>query len=244
METCSGRVGRPDAVARLVRPYGAVGRLRNLAHAVAVAVGLAGGLAVGTASAQEVTILAFGDSLTQGYGLPEAQGFVPQMQAWLAANGGGDIRLVNGGVSGDTTAGGLARIGWSLTEDVDAVIVALGGNDVLRGLDPGLIRANLDGILAEIDARGLPVLLAGLPAPKNYGAEYEEAFRGLFPELARKHGALHYRSFLAGMGEGRNVVQVMLLMQGDGIHPNARGVEAIVEHMGPSVLELAARARD
>ncbi len=244
MDTCSQRDGRPAGRARPDRPYGALRRLRNLTSALAVSVGLSCGLAAGGASSQEVTILAFGDSLTQGYGLPEAQGFVPQMQAWLAENGDGDIRLINGGVSGDTTAGGLARISWSLTEDVDAVIVALGGNDVLRGLEPEQIRANIDGILTEIAARGLPVLLAGLPAPKNYGAEYEAAFRDLFPELARKHGALHYRSFLAGMGEGRNVVQVMLLMQGDGIHPNARGVEAIVDHMGPSVLDLAERARD
>lgn len=222
---------------RLRRTYGAAARLRNIA--LAGAIGL---IAAGQAAA-EVTILAFGDSLIQGYGLPEADGFVPQLQRWLDANGGSDITLINAGVSGDTTAGGLSRIAWSLDDSVDGVIVALGGNDVLRGLQPDQIRANLDGILTEIDSRGLPAIIAGLPAPSNYGKEYQTAFKAIFPDLAEKHGAIHYRSFLAGLGDGRNMFQVMRLFQSDGIHPNAEGVTAIVNDIGPVVLELAGRAR-
>ena len=199
-------------------------------------------IAAGQAAA-EVTILAFGDSLTQGYGLPEADGFVPQLQRWLDANGGDDVTLINAGVSGDTTAGGLSRIAWSLDDSIDGVIVALGGNDVLRGLQPDQIRANLDGILTEIDRRNLPVILAGLPAPPNYGSEYQTAFRAIFPDLAAEHGAIYYKSFLGGIGDGRNMLQVMALFQSDGIHPNAKGVNAIVTHIGPVVLELADQAR-
>ncbi len=212
--------------------------MRNFAFAGAI------GLVAAGHAAAEVTILAFGDSLTQGYGLPESDGFVPQLQRWLDANGADDVTLINAGVSGDTTAGGLSRIAWSLDDSVDGVIVALGGNDVLRGLQPDQIRANLDGILTEIDKRDLPVILAGLPAPPNYGSEYQTAFRAIFPDLAEKHGAIYYKSFLGGLGDGRNMLQVMGLFQSDGIHPNAEGVTAIVEHIGPVVLELAAEARN
>jgi acyl-CoA thioesterase-1 len=217
--------------------YGAAAGIRNLALALAMLLAGAGG------AVAEVRILAFGDSLTQGFGLPEAQGFVPQLQAWLRANGAPDAVVINAGVSGDTTAGGLARIDWALGDDPDAVIVALGGNDLLRGLDTEEMRANLDGILSAVEARGLPVILAGLPAPPNYGEEYRRAFKGMFRDLAKQHGAIYYNSFLAGMGEGRNMFQVMRLMQRDGIHPNAEGVEAIVDHIGPVVLELIAATR-
>jgi len=212
--------------------------LRNFAFAGVL------GLVAASPAAAEVTILAFGDSLTQGYGLPESDGFVPQLQRWLDANGADDVTLINAGVSGDTTAGGLSRIAWSLDDTIDGVIVALGGNDVLRGLQPDQIRANLDGILTEIDKRDLPVILAGLPAPPNYGSDYQTAFRAIFPDLAEKHGAIYYKSFLGGLGDGRNMLQVMGLFQSDGIHPNAEGVTAIVEHIGPVVLELAAEARN
>lgn len=217
--------------------YGAGARLRNLGLAALVLAMLAG------PAAADVRILAFGDSLTHGYGLPANEGFVPQLQAWLDANGGGDITIINGGVSGDTTAGGLARIGWALQDDVDAVIVELGGNDMLRGLPVATMRANLDGILAEIDRRGLPVILAGLPPPPNYGKAYAREFRAMFADLAEEHDAILYRSFLAGMGQGRSMRQVMALMQRDGLHPNAAGVAAIAAHIGPVVLDLAAEAR-
>jgi acyl-CoA thioesterase I len=219
------------------RAYGAVRGMRNLALAAVLALA-----ALPAPAEAELTILALGDSLTQGYGLPESEGFVPQLQGWLRANGLPDAIVINGGVSGDTTAGGLARIGWSLTDEVDAVIVALGGNDLLRGIDPAASRANLDGILAEVRGRDLPVLLAGLPAPSNYGPDYKAEFEAIFPALAEEHGALLYPSFLAGMGEGRDIAAVRALMQPDGLHPNAEGVAAIVAGIGPVVLELLAAA--
>lgn len=224
-------------VRRHCRGYGAAAGMRKLAVALALLLAGAG------AAAAEVRILAFGDSLTQGFGLPEEEGFVPRLQAWLRANGAPDAVVINAGVSGDTTAGGLARIDWALGDDPDAVIVALGGNDLLRGLDTGEMRTNLDGILSAIEARGLPMILAGLPAPPNYGEDYRRAFNGMFRDLAGEHGAIYYKSFLSGMGQGRNMFQVMRLMQPDGIHPNAEGVEAIVDHIGPVVLELIAEAR-
>lgn len=190
----------------------------------------------------EVRILAFGDSLTAGYGLPEAEGFVPQLEAWLHAHGAPDVTVVNAGVSGDTSAGGLARIGWALEGDVDGVIVALGANDMLRGLDTGAMRDNLDAILDAIDARGVPALLAGLPAPPNYGPEYRKAFKAAFRDLAAEHDAIYVGSFLGGMS-GRSVREVLALMQDDGMHPNARGVAANVAAIGPAVLELVERAR-
>jgi acyl-CoA thioesterase-1 len=128
------------------------------------------------------------------------QGFVPQLQAWLRG-AGHDVVVENHGVSGDTTAGGLARIGWALGDHVDALIVALGGNDLLRGLPPEASRANLDGILAEAEARGLPVLLIGLQAPGNYGPEYKAAFDAMYPDLAAEYDALHVDSFLAPLSE-------------------------------------------
>jgi len=219
------------------RAYGAAAALRNLALVAAV-------LAAGAVTAAaEVRILAFGDSLTQGYGLPEEDGFVPQLQAWLRAKGVPDAVVINGGVSGDTTAGGARRIDWALGDDVDAVIVALGGNDMLRGVDPGLTRANLDAVLSAIDDAGLPAILAGIPAPANYGAEYQRAFEAIFPELAAEHDAILYPSFLAGVTDSGDPNAVRALMQADGIHPTAEGVEAIVADIGPVVLDLVAAAQ-
>ena len=192
-------------------------------------------------------ILAFGDSLTAGSGLPPAQGFAPQLQAWLRAHGAPDATVVNAGVPGETSAGGLARIGAALgppdDPGVDAVIVELGANDMLRRLDVGAMRRNLDGILSEIGEAGLPALLAGLPAPPNYPADYRKAFKAAFRDVAREHDAIYVSSFFAGMADGRSMRQVMRLFQPDGLHPNAEGVAAIVEGMGPPVLELVERAR-
>ena len=195
------------------------------------------------AAAADVRLLALGDSLTAGYGLPDGEGFVPRLQAWLAANGAPDVVIVNGGVSGDTSAGGLARIDWALQEPADAVIVELGANDMLRGIDPAVTRANLDGILDAIDARGLPAIVAGLPAPPNYPADFRKAYKSMFRELAKEHGAIYYSSFLAGLGEGRGIREIMRLFQEDRLHPNAEGVHAIVDHIGPVVLRLVAEAR-
>ena len=200
-------------------------------------------LALGGPAAADVRILAFGDSLTAGSGLPEAQGFVPRLQAWLGAHGARDVVVVNGGVPGNTTADGLARIGSALTPDIDAVIVELGANDVLRGIDPRVTRRNLDGILTAIEAHGVPAIVAGVPAPPNLDKAARKAIRATFREAAAAHGAIYYPSFLAGMGQGRSIPEIMRLVQRDGLHPNRAGVDAIVEHIGPTVLELAALAR-
>lgn len=195
------------------------------------------------AFAEPITIAALGDSLTQGYGLIPEEGFVPQLEAWLKDHGA-DVTLINAGVSGDTTAGGLSRIDWTLTPDVDAVIVALGGNDVLRGLPPEQAKANIDGILDKIDARGLPTLLAGIDAPSNFGADYEADFEALYPELAMKHDALVFPNFLEGLTSIDDRAMVLREhMQRDGIHPDASGVLLVVEAIGPMVLDLVARAR-
>lgn len=213
--------------------YGVRRRLANLAAVFSL-------LVTPFAAEAETVIAALGDSLTQGYGLPEAEGFVPQMQGWLRARGH-EVRIINAGVSGDTTAGGLSRIEWTLTDEVDAVIVALGGNDMLRAIDPAVSRANLDGLLAVVRARELPVLLAGMLAPGNYGPDYKAAFEAMFPELAEKHDALLYPFFLEGLYDYRSLGEASELMQADGLHPSARGVEAIVAHMGPTVEKLLAR---
>lgn len=198
------------------------------------------------AQAEEVVIAALGDSLTQGFGLPVEQGFVPQLQAWLDAQGA-EVRLVNAGVSGDTTAGGLARVGWTLTPDVDAMIVALGGNDLLRGLDPAQARGNIDGIMQAAADAQVEVLLVGMQAPGNYGPEYKAQFDAIYPELADTYASLYLESFFAGLrGESETLDPQALrpFIQADGIHPNAEGVTKIVEGMGPAVLELVKRAAD
>lgn len=185
----------------------------------------------------ETVILAFGDSLTEGFGLPVDDGFSVQLEGWLNARGA-DVRVVNAGVSGDTTAGGLARIEWSLTEDIDVVIVELGGNDLLRALPPAGAHSNLDEIMALIAARHLPILLAGLRSPPNFGPEYKLEFDAMFPELAEKYGALLYPNFLAPVARDKSLLEIAALFQADGLHPNADGVKAIVEDIGPYVLRL------
>jgi acyl-CoA thioesterase-1 len=200
-------------------------------------------LAVQPASAQEVTIAALGDSLTQGYGLVQEDGFVPQLEAWLQARGH-DVEILNAGVSGDTTAGGLSRVDWTLTPEVDAMIVALGGNDLLRGIPPEASRANLEGILQAARDAGVEVLLVGLEAPGNYGPEFKAAFDAMYPELAETYGALHVDSFLGALSDAAETEPDMAMgsyMQPDGIHPNARGVALIVEALGPEVERLIAR---
>lgn len=210
--------------------------LRRLALTAATVIALA------SAATAEVRILAFGDSLTSGQGLPRGRGFVPQLQAWLHDHGAGDVRVVNGGISGDTTGGGLRRIGRALGPDIDGVIVELGANDMLRGGSPAAMAKNLDGILTEIDRHRLPSLLAGLPPPPTYGRNDARAFKAIFRDLARKHDAIYVSSFLGGMG-GRSVREVMRLIQPDGLHPTAEGVALNVEAIGPDVLKLVARAR-
>ena len=193
------------------------------------------------ARAETVHLLALGDSLTQGYGLIEQDGFVPQLRSWLADHGH-DVRIVNAGVSGDTTAGGLSRVEWSLTPEIDGMIVALGGNDLLRGLPPESSRANLEGILEVAEAQEVEVLLVGMRAPGNYGPDFKATFDAMYPELSEAYGTLYYPSFFEGIvSEGEAPASAAGLMQADGIHPNAEGVSRIVEAMGPAVEELIAR---
>lgn len=194
----------------------------------------------GSAGADPVTIAALGDSLTQGYGLQEDQGFVPQLQRWLDARGA-EAELINAGVSGDTTAGGLARVDWTLTDEVDAMIVALGGNDLLRGIAPEVARENIEGILKAAESKDVEVLLVGMDAPGNYGADYKAAFDAIYPELAEEYGALHLESFFAGLPSD-DPAELGEFIQPDGIHPNAEGVSRIVEGFGPKVLDLIERA--
>lgn len=216
------------------RAYGVGQALRNAALCLA--------LLPGMAVAETVTIAALGDSLTAGYGLAPSQGFVSKLQTWLDERGA-DATVVNAGVSGETTAGGLARVDWTLTPEVDALIVALGGNDFLRGIDPGVSRANLDGILDAADAAGVEVLLVGIDAGGNYGPEFEEAFDAMYPALAREHGALLAPDWFGALRDPGQPLSEALVetLQLDGIHPNGRGVDLIVEELGPLVLELVAR---
>lgn len=193
--------------------------------------------------AQTVTIAALGDSLTQGYGLPAEDGFVPQLQSWLDDQGQ-DVEVINAGVSGDTTAGGLSRVAWTLTPDVDAMIVTLGGNDLLRGLDPTVSRENLTGILQAADAAGVDVMLVGMQAPGNFGPEYKAAFDAIYPELAGQFDTVFAESFFEGLGgAGADPAAIRAFMQADGIHPNADGVLRIVEALGPQVQALIARVQ-
>jgi acyl-CoA thioesterase-1 len=197
-----------------------------------------------SAACDEVVIAAFGDSLTQGYGLLPEDGFVARLQEWLDAEGI-EARLVNAGVSGDTTAGGLARVGWTLTPEVDGMLVTLGGNDLLRGLDPDLSRENLAGILQAAAEADVAVLLVGMEAPGNFGPEYKAAFDAIYPDLAEEYGAIYAESFFAGLNvAGGDPASVRAFMQPDGIHPNAIGVRLIVEALGPKVAELVRRADD
>jgi acyl-CoA thioesterase I len=219
--------------------YGAGPSLRNVTIAWIL---LVAGF-FGAAQAETLTLVALGDSLTAGYGLAPEQGYVPQLQDWLQAQGQ-DVVVENAGVSGDTTAGGLARLDWSLTPDTDALIVNLGGNDLLRGLPPAEALANIDKILTEAETRNLPVLLVGLKALNNYGPDYKTEFDAIYPALAAKHQDLFYPDYFAPLkATGTDTQALAKWMQGDGIHPNADGVAQIVADIGPHVIDLLEMAQ-
>jgi acyl-CoA thioesterase-1 len=191
----------------------------------------------GAAAQQPVRLLVIGDSLTAGFGLPPGEGFVPQLQAALEARGR-SVRVIDAGVSGDTTAGGLARLDWALAEEPHAVLLELGANDGLRGLPPQQVRANLTAILDRLAARDLPVLLAGMLAPPNFGAAYGREFVAVFHDLARERPELiFYPFFLEGVASDQT------LNQPDGIHPNQQGVAEVVRRILPAVMELLDRVR-
>ncbi len=185
--------------------------------------------------AAPLRLLILGDSLSAGFGLPHADGFQAQLAAALRADGR-DVRLIDGAVSGDTTAGGRSRLDWALGDGADAAIVELGANDGLRGIDPAEMQANLTAILDVLAARHIPVLLAGMYAPPNLGAPYGQAFRAVFDRLSQRPGLLYDPFFLEGVATDPT------LNQPDGLHPNAAGVQRIVARLLPLVKKLLAEA--
>ena len=209
----------------------------RLTRRAAIVAALAAALAprLSARAGGEARIVALGDSLTAGYGLKPRDAFPARLQA--ALNGHGiPARVINAGVSGDTTAGGLRRLDWVLAEKPDAVIVELGANDGRRGIDPRTTYANLDAILKRLGAERVAVLLTGVYAPPNLGRDYGALFNGVFPTLAKRHGVDFYPFFLDGVALRPS------LNQSDGVHPNAQGVAVIVERILPYVKRLVARA--
>ena len=211
-------------------PYGA---LRRLVYAL-----LLMAASPAPAEARDVHVLAFGDSLTAGYGLPPGQGFAPQLEATLRRNG---LRafVTNAGVSGNTAAQGRARLKWTLDglrHKPDLAIVALGANDMLRGLPPKQTRADLDAILAELRRRDIPVLIAGMLAAPNLGSRYRADYESIFPDLAREHGATLHPFFLAGVAGNP------ALALPDKVHPNFQGIKRMVRGITPTVIRALRRA--
>jgi acyl-CoA thioesterase I len=199
-----------------------------LVQAVAFAVVLA---AASPAAARTIRLVVLGDSLTAGLGLPPGKAFPDRLQAALRARGW-DVDVLNAGVSGDTAADGLARYDWAVPANADALIVELGANDMLRGLEPEATKKALSAILAKAHAARLPTLIAGMRAAPNLGAEYDRAFDAIYPALAKDHDVALYPFFLDGVAGDPK------LNQADGMHPTAEGVDAIVERIAPSVEEI------
>jgi len=210
----------------MIAPYGALRRAANAAFAVLL-------LFTTAAQARQMRILVLGDSLTAGYGLPAADAFQTQMQAALRASGH-DVTLVDAAVSGDTTAGGRARLDWALADGADAALVELGANDGLRGLDPASTEANLRAILDALAAKHIPVLLSGMLAPPNLGPEYGDQFKAVFTRLGQHPGVIFDQFFLEG------VAADPALNQPDHIHPNAAGVQRVVARLLPLMERLIA----
>jgi acyl-CoA thioesterase-1 len=196
--------------------------------AIVLSLAVATGAATVHAQTEPVKLAILGDSLAAGYGLAPAQAFPTRLQAALKDKGR-NVTVINHGVSGDTTAGGLERIDWMMADKPDIVMVELGGNDMLRALDPGATERNLDAIVGKLKQAGATVWLVGMLAPRNFGSEYVQQFDGLYKKLADKHGVPLYPFFLDG------VAQDPALNQPDGIHPNAKGVDVIVERILPFV---------
>ena len=192
---------------------------------------IAVGLFAPRAVAAPVRLLVLGDSLSAGYGLPHDEGFEAQLAAALKARGY-DVKIIDGAVSGDTSAGGLARLDWTLGDGADAALVELGANDGLRGLSPAAMQANLDAILDKLAARHIPVLLTGMYAPPNLGSDYETQFRAAFDALGHRPGVLYDPFFLAGVARAPG------LTQPDGLHPNAKAVRIVVARILPEVERL------
>jgi acyl-CoA thioesterase-1 len=225
---------------RVQRPIRINRRLAIATMAAAIGGIVAAGMARSAPAADRpLTIVALGDSLTAGLGLPSQDAFPAKLQKALAAKGIA-VTIADAGVSGDTTSGGLARLDWSVPAGTDGVILELGANDALRGLDPSVPRASLEDILRRLKERGIPVLLCGMLSPPNLGANYARTFNAIYPDLARTYDAVFYPFFLDGVAGQRR------LNQGDGLHPTAAGVDVIVARILPKVEELIAgiRAKD
>ena len=191
-----------------------------------------------TFCAAETMILALGDSLIQGYGLRQKDGFVAQLSTWMDQNGE-RVRIINAGVSGDTSAGGLARVEWSLEENVDAMIIALGGNDFLRGIDPAETLKNLDAIIKVGRKKDIKIMIIGHKAPGNFGPEYKQDFDVIYPKLAAKYGLVLVVNFIGGMMDRVSAGESLhSFLQADMLHPNAKGVFEIVQAIGPEVQKL------
>ncbi len=186
---------------------------------------------------QEIVILSFGDSLMAGYQIPIDKAFPAQLEAALREKGY-SVRVVNSGVSGDTAAEGLARLDWSLNEKVDGAIVEFGANDALRGIDPKVTEPSLDEILKTLKEKHIELLVAGMEAPRNWGKDYDDAFRAMYPRLARKYDALLYSFFL------KDVATVRSLELADGLHPTPEGVAVVVRNILPEVEKLIVRIRE
>ncbi|MBB3770850.1 acyl-CoA thioesterase-1 [Angulomicrobium tetraedrale] len=221
-------------------PYGGAQRSGKAARphwARLLALALLGLFALAApALAAPLRLVAFGDSLTAGYGLPANQSFPARLQAALT-KAGHDVLIENAGVSGDTTSAGLARLDWSVPEGTDGVILELGANDALRGLDPSIPEKSLDALLARLKARGIPVLLAGMLAPPNLGQAYGERFNGIYGRLAATYDVPLYPFFLDGVAGHPNLVQP------DGLHPTAQGVDVIVTRIQPAVEAFLAQIK-
>ncbi|TPM63821.1 arylesterase [Mesorhizobium sp. B2-2-4] len=206
---------------------------RRIAAGLIVFLAICG--AISSARAEPFKIVGFGDSLMAGYGLGPDEGFTDRLQAALRARGR-DVTVANAGVSGDTSSGGLARLDWSVPDGTQLVILELGANDMLRGVSPDITRKNLDTMLAKLKERKIAVLLAGMRAAPNLGADYQNAFDAIFPELAAKYGVTLYPFFLDGVA-GQSALQLE-----DGLHPNAKGVAQMVERILPAVEKAIAAA--
>jgi acyl-CoA thioesterase-1 len=194
------------------------------------------GCGLSAAAERPVKIVALGDSLVAGYQLPAKAAFPAQLEKALKAKGL-HVEIANAGVSGDTASGGLARLNWSVPDGTDAVIVELGANDMLRGIDPKITRAALDQIIARLKQRGIEVMLCGMMAVPNYGEDYVRAFNAIYPELAASHDVIFYPFFIEG------IVTDAKLNQRDGIHPTEAGVATIVTRITSKVEELVSRVR-
>ena len=185
----------------------------------------------------QIRILMLGDSLTQGYGLEEKKGLVPKLQNWLSTNNV-EVLLINGGVSGDTTLGGFERLDWLLTPNINGVVVALGGNDLLRGFDPKFTKKNLQAIFKNLKSKGINSVIVGTISPINYGPQFKKEYDAIYPSLAREYNLSYIDSLFSPLIDKKTQEISVNLLQADGIHPNEKGVEAIVNYIGPVIKDF------